>query len=183
MKWGINVIVKLIVDQAIIHKDMPIDSVYARRWINEGMTELAIKYDSACVRETEEMECTDVLDEYPLPTGAKAVRRVYREDKNEYHDFMIDMGYIKFGNKGKYNVQYLRQPVNVKTESEEPEIHPDYHLLLSLFIASRELARVNKIDPKAPQLLQEFYFKADQVNNRLSNMKRGLKISRSVNWV
>lgn len=174
--------VKTIIDQAIIHKDMPIDSVYGRRWLNEAMNYLANKYDSACTQTETTITCTDILEEYDLPDGCIGVRRVFDSNSYAYRDFKVELGRITFEDEGTYTVRYLSIPSNVTTDNETPGINSAYHLILALFIASRELSRANKNDPKGPQLLQEFYFEAENANNRLTNQKRGRRQINRPTW-
>jgi hypothetical protein len=175
--------VKTIIDQAIIHKDMTIDSVYGRRWINEAMNYLANRYDSACVQTETTIECTDILTEYDLPTGCIGVRRIFDSDGLPYRNFTVELGRIMFENTDTYTVRYLSVPSNVTTDTETPTINSNFHLPIALFVAGRELSRVNKNDTKAPQLMQEFYFEVDKVNARLSNQKRGARRISTPSWM
>jgi hypothetical protein len=175
-------IVKLILDQARILKDNAIDSIYGRRWLNEAMYTLSNKYDSACKSNTSTITCDDVKEEYDLPSGCRAVRKVTDSDGNIYSQYSIDLGKITFEDEDTYTIKYLSTPSNVLTDNEEPEIHQDYHLALSLYVASRELSRVNKTDTRARELLQEFYIETDSINSRLMNMKRRGKKMKAPLW-
>lgn len=156
-------------EQANLHAQLQIDKVYARRWINEAMRVLADLYDSANIRDTVRIDVTDVFVKYPLPNGCKKVKRVYFS-KRKYESYEIDVDVIWFEDCGSFDLEYLKIPDDVTTDTETPSINEAYHIAISYFVGAKS---VETIKPKrASELLSSFYIYADNANSSLNRIKR-----------
>lgn len=164
-------IVADIILQAIIHKEMSIDSVNARTHLNEATGILAALYDTAKVRSTATIVCTDVDTEYALPTGAMAVLKVVNSN-GEYNKlfYTVSVGYIQFQDVGAYTVTCLGSAAPVTLDSETPTIYDSYHRLLAKYIAYKELKTI-KLDVAA-DYKSDFFQEAAAINQALTKGKK-----------
>ncbi|MES0334795.1 MAG: hypothetical protein SFH39_00335 [Candidatus Magnetobacterium sp. LHC-1] len=166
--------VQEIINQAIVHIRMSIDSVYGRTHINEAMHELAMKYDTACVKTTTTISCTDSDAYYSMPSDCLKVIRVYDSDGDEYDKtlYRFEQFQIKLDDEDTYTVHYLTTPDSVADNTETPDVNSAYHRPIALFVASKELEDIKP--DKSSILLSKFYAQVDDVNSKLMNPKKRL---------
>ena len=163
---------KLIVDQATLHKAMPIEFIYGKRYINEAMNVLASRYDDACIQDSVDIVCTDVTADYEMPANDFGVLEVIDDSGRRYTDYRTHLGRIAFAREGTYKVVYLRGAAEIVNEASEPEIHQIYHYPIAYYVASVDLNRIRPGDPKAQELMVRFFNDAEAAHIRLQRPRR-----------
>lgn len=171
---------KMIIDNAILLKDDEIESTYGILWINDAISVLCEKYNTACQRKVLDVVIDKDITQYEVPEDYQVFINVAWIEKKEgdkyfrYYDWNVkDYNRIDIAEKGEYKIYFNTVPENVLELKEIPTIHPLYHTSLSRYVASKELERIDKTDPKAVNLFEEFLNRADSVNSRLSTKKKG----------
>ena len=161
-----------IINQAVVHKEMSIDHIYGRTHLNEALHILAMLYDSAKVRDTETVICSNTSTYYPLSADCIKVLRVDDSDGEEYNKlfYSLDNSYIKFQDTDTYLVTYLRKAVAVTLDTETPEINNLYHRTISKYIAHKELRTIKLKD--AADYKAEFFQEAGTIDLVLKNAKK-----------
>lgn len=161
-----------IINQAIVHKEMSIDHIYGRTHLNEALHLLAMMYDSAKVRDTQSVVCSNTSTYYALPTDCIKVLRVDSSDGEEYNKlfYSMDNSYIKFQDEDTYLVTYLRKAASVTQDTETPEINDLYHRTISKYIAHKELRTIKLED--AAQYKAEFFQEAGTIDVTLKKAKK-----------
>ena len=172
---------KLIIDQAILHKGMPIDFLYAKRFLNEAMSILSSRYDNACTQLNKTIVSTDNNTYYSLDSNIYGVIRVTDSRGYKYDDYVVDFDTIKFGKNDTYTVTQLALHPDIINENSVPGIHSAYHYPLSFYVAAADLDRIKPGDMKAKELYTRFFIECENVNARLSRVKRrGAKLPKPV---
>lgn len=157
---------------AIAHKKINIDLTMCMKWINEAKSILAVKYDSACKRQTATIACESSETDYNLPSDLLRIKSIKDSSNELYDDYTVDYPYIKFDSPGTYSVVYLIEPPDV-ISGGTPETHEGYHSPISKYVASKELSDI-RIE-KSAMLLQEFYAESNELALRLRNLRRRAK--------
>lgn len=157
-------------DLAILHKQMLISDIYARKWFNEGKRYLSYEYDTACKRFTTIFEVVDSAHIYELSSGCLRIKSVIDENGDPYLYSVSDDATIRFKHNGKYSVTYLVEPADFTGLNISDTIRGQYHTALAKYIASRELADVKP--SKAKDLYMEFLNDAASVDRRLKRMSK-----------
>lgn len=161
---------------ALLHcgqRDIP-DS-YVLMYINEAMTELATRFDSAGKKETTYLYgINDMWTD--LPDNCIAVKRCFKGDTLT-DDFLVENGQIKFHTEGEYKVEYIATQDNVTSLTATPQINILFHNALAYYVAYKEMTRIfmhedliegnNKI-----LLVTEYHRQAEQANKKLTTMKK-----------
>ena len=170
-----------IIDRAVLLKRMPIQDVYGLAFMDEAMNLLSLKYDSACTRKTETVVVTsNNIKDFVTITAEEGFRGVESVvlDELKVTNYLVDRNAVQFNYVGTYSVNILIKstvtmtiPISTVTPPT-PTINPAYHYALAKFIASRDLTETEPNNPKSVMLMQEFYQEADEVDSRLSNLKR-----------
>lgn len=152
-----------------------IPSEYVYSYINECMNDLAVRFDSAGIKETTylygiEEDWTD------LPSGCLAVKRVFK-DNVPYSEFVVENGQIKFDRPGEYKAEVLIAPSRVKALTDTPRVNQLFHDAIAYYVAYKETNRIfmhedltqgnNKI-----LLFTEYNRRAEQANSKIRGMKR-----------
>lgn len=158
-----------IMNLAIIDAGIAIPEAYGKRWLNEGLNELAIMFDSACLKGTSQIVCVDVNEYYNLPSGCLRIKEITDEDKDNYKDYIADESSIKFDSEGTYNLLYYKQPNDVTTTAETPGCHTLYHKALSNYVTHKALA--DKKPDKSNLYYSMFLTKSNSVDSRVKRMK------------
>jgi hypothetical protein len=172
---------KDIIDLAVLHKQMSISEVYAKKWFNEGKKKLAYEYDTACKKVPHSFTVTDATVSYDLPTGCLRIKSVKDSNNNKYTDFYADDTSISFEHEDVYNVVCLLEPDDFKGSiqtAEIPEIRPEFWPALAKYIASSELSDCKP--SKATDLYNKFLSESETVDMRLKRMSKGTGIPRPV---
>ena len=145
------------------------------------MDTLASLYDTAKIQRNVIITTTSEEEAVPIPTDLRRLIRITRADKNsEIYEYVYPE--IIFSQPGLRIITYLSKPVDVGASTAEPEINEAYHMILALYIASKEYAEIDPNHPKAKELMSEFYSKASVIDNDLKNLvRRSHKIPRR-NW-
>lgn len=164
-------IVSKITEQAVLHKREEIQPIYSRRWINEAMDTLSSMYDSAKVRKEAIFTTSTEYEEKPLPTDLRKLLHVF-DTENIEEIYRYDYPNIIFQDVGSHKLIYLSKPKDVTIETETPEIHEAYHMILALYIASKEYAELDPIHIRAGQLMGEFFNKAMAIDEDLKRLNR-----------
>lgn len=159
-------------------RDMPDE--YVLSYTNEILTELAIKYDTACRKET-----TNVYGLkghwIDLPYDCIAVRRCIHECPNvAVADYIVENQQIRFDREGVYRIEYLTPYCKVKEMTDRPRLNMLYHDAICYGVAFKETNRIfvheDMIQGNNKYLLfQEYTVKAEDANAKLSTMKRSKK--------
>ncbi len=161
-----------ILAQAIVHKEMSIDSVNGRTHINDALNILAILYDTAKVQTTTTIACTDEDVYYALPAGCISVFRVEDSDGLEYNKlfYRVEAGNIKFEDEDTFTVVYLARAASVTLDSQTPTINDLYHRTLAKYVAYKELKTI-KIK-EAEDYKTDFFQEAAAVDLALRKGKK-----------
>lgn len=173
--------VKDIKVQAQLHVSRQIQLQYVLKFMNEAINNLAIEHDTACKREFMTIKA-DKNIWYDLPDDCLGIKEcTYYGEK--YNNYRANHGQIKFGDTGDFEIGYLRYPKMVENETEVPDINGAYHYCLALFVASREIQRLfGDENSDSMRLMQEYYTSKENVNLRLSRMKRTARFVGSPEW-
>lgn len=164
---------------ALLHtgvNDIPDD--YMLLYINKAMLELATKYSTACKKDFLDVEAT--ADEWEeLTEDVIAVQRVYKVDggnKMLYDGYMVENEHIKFLDSGRYTVEILCPPDELKNLANTPEINFLYHEAITFFAAYEEYSRVfMHEDTNKDFLLSRFNDLATKAHHKLVFQKRSRK--------
>lgn len=152
---------------------------YALESINRAMLELAIKYDTACKKDISNITTNGKVWEV-VGSDVVAIKRAYKVDGNSkitYNNFLYENGQIQFNDKGDYEVEYIRPHDEMKNIINTPEINSLYHVAIVYYVAYDELCRVfMHEDTNKDYLLERFYVKAKEANNKLAFAKRTGKL-------
>jgi hypothetical protein len=162
-------------NQVIELTGITLDQFKTRRYINDALSILSSMYDTANIKATTTITCTDIVNEYSLPTECFGVVRV-KLNGYKYHDYTIEDNLITFEDKGTFEVKYIVSPDldSVKIYQKElgndiPPVHEAYHRAICFYVAA-QLLDVN--DPKAVLLNNKFTSICEDVNNKLKRQKR-----------
>lgn len=167
--------------QAQLHCDLNIESPYAIRYINEAINQLALEYDTAMNKGFTTIT-VDNVSWNELPKDVVVIKKVTR-DNTAYNSFIVDGNMIRFYDIGTYEIEYLKMPTPLTTETDEPDINSLYHYAIALFVASRERSRLfSDEDNDCLRLMSEFVNNAAKVNVRLSSQKKTRRIIKMPEW-
>lgn len=159
-----------IIEQAVLHKNIPIESTYGKRWLNEAQQFLANMYDTACVEDSFWATVESDTESAPLPERFRGINRVIDEMGDEVIYFDTGISSMRFPRRGTYEVRYIKAPKILTGDFDTPEIHEAYHMPIAKYIAAMELADIKP--QKSRELLQIFYNEAGDANARLSRRVR-----------
>ena len=160
---------KDIIDLAILHKQMTVSEISAKKWFNEGKKWLSYEYDTACNKFTTVYEVVNAPHTYELDPKCLRIKSVTDEGKNEMY-YSADDTTITFNNNGIYSVVWLLEPSDFTGQTASPSIRTQFCPALAKYIASRELADYKPA--KSGSLFSEFLSNAASVDRRLKRMSR-----------
>lgn len=169
---------KMIKDNAILYKKYDIDDTNCIIWVNEAVSDLARRYDTALEMKTTEIVVTDINSFFEMPEGVvKILRLEIKKDNIKFDNFLVMPPYhIKIGQTGTFILYYLTTPANSIEMTDIPNIHVLYHDALAKFVASKELSRINKTDPLVGQLMDEFMADTERAHEVLRSMKKTKRV-------
>ena len=159
--------------QAQLQICMQIPLQYVIRFVNEGINELGITYDTACERGTFITDITkDIWIDLPRDfIEAKEVKINGLETKQ----YEIDNNQIRCSNNGNLEMRFLKLADNVTSKTDIPNIHLAYHYPLTSFVASREKSRLfGDEDNESLRLMNDFFRKSAMAHARIR--KKGGRI-------
>lgn len=171
--------VKTIINMANTKSNVILNPVQGRKYINEAMSILASKYDTACVKKEINFNADSIDNlEFDVPSDFIGIIRCKDSSNLKYKKYTVDNISIKFDDIGTYSVEYMTIPILVSKENYDftigddvPPINPSYHVAISFYLASMSL--INDTDPaKNSNLMVEFYQLANDINNKLNNAQR-----------
>lgn len=143
-----------ILKEAINIAGVPISDKQFIRDYNRAVHDLAMLYDTAKIRDTEIIECTDVKEEYPLKEGCIKIERVLTSHGNYFSFFKVrGNSKIQFAIKDVYTVYELFDQPPVSTMDDEVTINPLYFKAIAEYIAAKA---IKKSEPdRANELMAE----------------------------
>lgn len=164
---------------ALLHtgvSDIPDD--YILLYINKAMLELATKYSTACKKDFLDVEAT--AEEWEeLTEDVVAIKRVYKHEqgtKVPYDSYVVENDHIRFLDNGRYTLEVLCPPDELKNLANTPEINFMYHEAITFFVAYEEYSRVfMHEDTNKDFLLSRFNDLAQKAHNKLIFQKRSRK--------
>ncbi len=150
---------------------------YVLSYINELLSELAMKYDSAGRKKIAYIDA-EKSEWYDLPKDCLAVKRCINDENNYVCDyFIIENGQIQFTISGSYKIEHIAAQNCVINITDIPGINLAYHEALAYGVAFKETNRIfmheDMIQGNNKYLLmQEYLLKSKEANDKLSTMKR-----------
>ena len=165
---------KQVMAVAVLEVNTRIKDSYGCKWASEGMQKLAMRFDTACVANSQPLK-VQVAGDVPiaLPPECITVTQVWDEEGRLVKRYRVDnRNRLYIALPGKYSVDYVTMPRMVRGLDEDPEINPLYWDALGVYIAWRHLKNIGAEADYQERLEQEFWEMAEDVNFRLLAKKR-----------
>lgn len=163
-------ILKLIIDTAVLSAGCKIDFVAAKRYFDEAINILINLNKSAWVKEC----CTLTVGSSDEVYEINGLIEVIKAEKNgmRYFDFEVVSNCLKFGDEGIYEIEYYRRPQRAKLETDNFELDDSYAIAVAKYIAARIRLFENPKDELGERLLEEFYKQAELTEKRINRSKK-----------
>lgn len=152
-----------------------ISDTYVYMFINEALSDLAIKFDEAGKKETTYLYGIDDIWT-DLPDKCISVKRVSKNGIPET-EYLIENGQIKFPTVGEHKIEYVTMQDKIKALTDIPRINELFHESLAYYVAYKEMTRIFMHEDltegnNKTLLLAEYNRKTELANAKLRTMKK-----------
>lgn len=152
-------------------RDMPDNYLFL--YINEAMSDLAIRYDEAGKKDITYLYGDDWVD---LPSGCISIKRCSK-DNVPVTDYLVENGQIKFIENGEYKIEYIKLHDKITKLTDVPGTNELFHEALAYYVGYKEMARIFMHEDLTQGnnkmlLLTEYNRKIEQASAKLRLMKK-----------
>lgn len=129
-----------ILNKAIEYAEMPIPDRKFIQHYNDAVHDLAMLYDTAKVRQSRIITCTDPSDLYSLSDGCIGIERVLTSHGNYFSHYEVRANReIKFAVKDTYTIIELFKPTPVTSMNDEVTINTAYFKAIAEYVAAKSI--------------------------------------------